>query len=248
MSTYDIHYGPGDLIPNVVYNKTEAKLTAEEKETLKGTIHTYDSMVPRQLCRACGWTNYHECCSSYLPRLRVFHTRGTRGLWQMGNDWALWDRTEEDHGNDYMTHQFLQKQDTKSIPLIKKMVEFKDENGGFNFVVMSRVKGVRLDAAWKNLDRAAKNGYVQQMVAFLRELRQFTADSPQRVDGSPLWDCIIGNCESRKHCKSIGKTKEEWFNNLDEELREGVSRRLHSKDKAAIEHKLQKLKVCPPMC
>jgi hypothetical protein len=105
-----------------------------------------------------------------------------------------------------------------TLPLVKTMIKFNDENGGFNFVVISRVKGLRLDAVWEDLDREARNGYVQQIVDFLRRLRQFTAEYPQRVDGSPLWDCIVRNCESRKYCKSIGKTKEEWFNNLDEEL------------------------------
>jgi hypothetical protein len=164
----------------------------------------------------------------------------------MGNDWVVWDRPEEECGNDYMTHQFLQKQGTKNIPLVKQMVEFKDEDSRYNFVVMSRVKGVTLESVWNGLSGEEKNSYAQQMIAALREMRQFTAEFPQRVDGSPLWDNVIGNCNSRKKCKKVGKTAEEWINNMDEELREGLLRQLKTTDKTLIDARLQELKVCSP--
>ncbi|KAH7345833.1 hypothetical protein BKA66DRAFT_576880 [Pyrenochaeta sp. MPI-SDFR-AT-0127] len=80
------------------------------------------------------------------------------------------------------------------------------------------------------------------MVIAFQELRQFTATYPQEVDGSPLWDNIIGNCDSRKKCIKIGKTAEEWIQNMDEELREGISRILKTKDKTIITARLQELK------
>ena len=162
----------------------------------------------------------------------------------MGNDWIIWDRPGAECRNDFMTQQFLQKQGFKDIPLVKKMVEFKDEDGGYNFVIMSRVRGVRLDSVWKQLTPEEKKGYSKQMAAALRELRQFTAEFPQRVDGSPQFDHILGHCESRKGCSDIGKTTDEWFNNIDEELREGISRKFHTGDETVIEAKLQELKVC----
>ena len=80
---------------------------------------------------------------------------------------------------------------------------------------------------------------MQQIAAMLRELRQFTAEFPQRVDGDPLWDNVIANCGSRKKCIKVGKTTDEWFNNMDEELREGIARRLRTRDKAVIEAHLK---------
>lgn len=156
----------------------------------------------------------------------------------------VWDRTDEERGNDYITHQFLRKQDTKHIPLVKEMVEFKDEDARYNFVVMSRAKGVQLESVWPGLSPESKNNYVEQMAAALREMRQFTAEFPQKVDGTPLWDNIIGNCSSRKKCRKIGKTTEDWFNNIDEELREGISRQLKTRNKTVINDRLQELKVC----
>ncbi|KAF2109669.1 kinase-like domain-containing protein [Lophiotrema nucula] len=242
MAPYDFHFQPRDIIPNIIYQISGAELSAEEKETLKDVSSNLNPLDIRELCRACGWNTQHELGCSYLPRLHVQYTRANGGLWSMGNDWMVWDRTDEDSGNDYMTHQFLRKQSTKNIPIVKEMVEFKDEDGRYNFVVMSRAKAVPLENVWKGLSGEEKNSYAQQMIAALREMRQFTAEFPQRVDGSPLWDNVIGNCSSRKKCKKIGKTAEDWINNMDEELREGISRELKTKDKTVINARLQELK------
>ncbi|KAI8939529.1 hypothetical protein NX059_003298 [Plenodomus lindquistii] len=246
MSEYDFAFRPEDLIPNVVYKAHGTEPSAEEKETLKGVIQNIDTLNPRELCRACGWNTYHELTSSYLPRLRVLHTRGNSGLWTMGSDWMIWDRTDEERGNDYMTHKFLQNQNTKHIPLLKKVLELKDDNGQYNFVVMSRAKGLPLERVWEGLSQEEKDGYADQMVAMLRELRQYTAEFPQRVDGSPLWDSMIGNCNSRKECIKVGKTEEEWISNMEEELREGLSRTLKTKDKTVIEAAFQGFKKTFP--
>jgi hypothetical protein len=156
----------------------------------------------------------------------------------------VWDRTGENCGNDYMTWKFLTDNKVKDVPLVKHMSEFADENGGYNFVVMARAKAVPLHTVWDKLTRKDKRGYAKQMAAALRELRSFTAEFPQRVDGSPLWDCVIGNCNSRKKCIKVGRTAEEWLGNMEEELSEGISRTLKTTDKAVIGAKLAELKVC----
>jgi hypothetical protein len=246
MVLYELDFRPENLIPDIVYGELDGKLSADEKKTLEGVISDIDTIEPQTLCRACGWNSYLELTSSYLPRLHIEQSHGNKGFWTMGNDWIIWDRPQEEARNDYMTHQFLQNQGTKYIPLVKRMVEFKDENGGYNFVVMSRARGMTLESQWKGLSKESKNSYAQQMVAALRELRQFTAEFPQRVDGSPLWDNVIGHCGSRKMCQKIGKTAEEWLGSMDEELREGLARVLKTKDETIIDARLQELKVCFP--
>ena len=209
MVSYELDFRPENLIPNIVYRELEGKLSADEEKTLQGVINYVDTIEPRTLCRACGWNSHLELTSSYLPRLHIEPSHGNKGFWTMGNDWIIWDRPQGEARNDYMTHQFLQNQGTKDIPLVKRMVEFKDENSGYNFVVMSRARGMTLESQWKRLSKESKNSYAQQIVAALRELRQFTAEFPQRVDRSPLWDNVIRHCGSRKMCQKIGKTAEE---------------------------------------
>lgn len=149
MAQYDISFQPENLIPNVVFSPEGGNLSEDEGKRL-GEADRLLQGPPELLCRACGWTSYHELCSSYLPRLRLFrlHVRRNSALWQMGNDWLIWDRPG-DRGmetNDYMTYKFLRDhdQDTTNIPLVKEMYQFGKEGDQFQFTVMSRAKGVTL--------------------------------------------------------------------------------------------------------
>ena len=60
-------------------------------------------------------------------------------------------------------------------------------NSNYDFVVVSRAKGNQLHKVWPNLSQEEKVSYVKQIVD---ALRSFTAEFPQRVDGSPLGEII----------------------------------------------------------
>lgn len=243
MSTYDISFEPEKLIDGIVCRSYGTELTPEEEETLKDVKH-WGPQPAEKLCRACGWDTEHETTSSYLPRLRIFDTKVSSGLWTMGNDWMVWDRPSKFSGNDYMSWKFLTDKKVKDVPLVKHMSEFADENGGYNFVVMSRAKGVPLHSVWHGLKGAQKRAYTEQMKAALREMRSLKADYPQRADGSPLWDCIVArsDCDGR-NCIKVGRTTEEWLKNMEPELREGISRFHQTRDKAVIDAKLAEITV-----
>lgn len=83
------------------------------------------------------------------------------------------------------------------------MHQFGKEGDQFIFTVMPRAKGVTLESIWAKLTSEEKRSYADQIIAALRELRQFTAPSRQRVDGSPLRDNVIGHCGPPKLCKAI---------------------------------------------
>jgi hypothetical protein len=208
---------PEDLIPEVIFSPERAVLSADDQEKLKNP-QIWLRGTEDLLCRACGWNTYAELTSSYLPRLRILHTRANSGLWNLGVDWVMWDRPMyTDAGNDYMTFQFLKEQNTTKIPLVGEMHQFGSAEEQFQFTVMSRAKGKTLDKVWDGLSAEEKYGYAQQLIAALRELRQFTSTSSKRVDGSPLRDNILGNCPYPTTCKNIENTKDEWFDNMAEE-------------------------------
>jgi hypothetical protein len=147
MSHYnvDLHFQPKDLIPDVLFTPAGTEMTAEEKKKYEG-VKPY-ACPKQELCRACGWDTQHEG-SSYLPRLRVFHTRPNGGLWNMGNDYVLWDRPGKTGlDNDYMTWQFLKEQGVKNIPLLDETHQYGKSSDSHNFTVMSRAKGAPLAKA-----------------------------------------------------------------------------------------------------
>lgn len=83
------------------------------------------------------------------------------------------------------------------------MHQFGKEGDQFIFTVMPRAKGVTLESIWAKLTSEEKRSYADQIIAALRELRQFTAPPRQRVDGNPLRDNVIGHCGPPKLCKAI---------------------------------------------
>ncbi|KAF2706951.1 kinase-like protein [Pleomassaria siparia CBS 279.74] len=195
-----------------------------------------------------------------MQSLRVGHTARTRkfvhskdphciyarsggGLWHIGNEWFLWDRVNNGRlGNDFITHQFLRSHTIQNIPLVEKMQLISEPTDKVQFTLMSRTRGIPLRDIWDSLSKEQKQGYRDQLIAALREMRQFTAPFPQRADGTPLHDKIIAECQpAAANCKSIGKTKEEWFNNIADELRYGISLMLETKDATIIQERFQQL-------
>ncbi|KAF2797756.1 hypothetical protein K505DRAFT_234787 [Melanomma pulvis-pyrius CBS 109.77] len=197
----------------------------------------------KQLCRACGWTTYNEVTSCYIPRIRIFYTNPYAGLWALGQDWLVWDRLNDGAlGQDFVTWQFLRSRNVQNIPLVKEMRQLNAPTDQVQLTLTSRVKGQELGAIWDTLSLEEKASYRNQLTAMLRELRQFTAPFPQNADGTPLHDKILGLCRpTAATCKRIGKTKEDWFDNIAEELRSGISRQLKTKDAAVIEKKFREL-------
>lgn len=227
--------------------KDNAKEISDRRRKL-GLLELGTDHGNKELCWACGWNTCNEINSRYGPRVKIFHTRDNKGLWAIGSQWLLRDEpNDETLGNDYMTQQFLRDQPagvTCSIPLIKEMRVFSAPTDKIEFTLMSRAQGARLDKIWHALRRKERFDIRHQLADALKQLRKFTAPGAQKVDGSRLYDVIIGHC-FRRHaptCKKIGYTKEEWFENIAEELRIGLSVQYKTKDLKTIEEKYQGLK------
>jgi hypothetical protein len=197
-----------------------------------------------ELCSACGWTSYDQT-GSYLPRIRIMHTRGNMGLWSLGSKWLVRDQQNDGAlGNEYMTWKFLHEQPGHSIPLLTKMIRLTDPEDPIQFTVVSRAPGKELASIWHTLSSEQKSGYRDQLVDILKQLRQFTAPFPQKINGDKLDDSVL-ICTSMHPptCFQIGYTEQEWLDNLSETLRAGLSAQNNdTKDEELIEKKLQEIK------
>ncbi|TVY41428.1 hypothetical protein LCER1_G009343 [Lachnellula cervina] len=192
------------------------EMSEEVRAQRKKMLHS--DRTRRELCGACGWSTYNQLCSSYDPRIKIFYTRDNIGLWAIGTKWFIRDQPNDGSlGNDYMTQEFLRGQQGLDIPLIEEMRRLSKPTDAIHHTLMSRAQG----------------------------LRQFTAPTAQKVDGSRLDDNMIAGHCSRRHpptCKQIGYTTSEWFDNIADELRGGLSSIHNTKDPQVIEEKLQELK------
>ncbi|TVY35264.1 hypothetical protein LOCC1_G008110 [Lachnellula occidentalis] len=220
------------------------KIPDELRPQREAMVH-YDPEM-HELCWACGWSSYNEITSSYGPRVKIFHTRDNIGMWAIGPKWLIRDQPNDGSlGNDYMTYQFLRNQPGLKIPLLDEMRSLSKPTDSIHFTLMSRAQGVGLDEIWDTLTPEQKSSYTDQLGDCLKQIRRFTASTAQKVDGSPLNDIIIGAHCNRRHpptCKMIGRTTSEWFENLADDLRGGLSKIHNTKDPEIIEEKLQELK------
>lgn len=199
-----------------------------------------------ELCWSCGWSAADEVLSSYGSRVRIFHTRGSVGIWELGSRWLVRDQPNNaTAGNDFITQEFLRNHQPKlDIPLVKEMRMLSEPTDKVIITLMSRVDGVQLDTIWFSLSAEQKTSYSNQLRDAMKQWRQFTSTEPKKVDGSQMDDCIIGFCHrAPPACKKIGRTTEEWLADLDEELRYGLSNDMKTRDSVLIDERLQELKI-----
>jgi hypothetical protein len=141
-----------------------------------------------------------------------------------------------------MTQEFLRSQPGLDIPLVKEMRRLSEPTDKVHLVLMSRAEGETLDKAWPTLSEEEKSSIRIQLVNIIKQLRQFTAPAPQRVDGSPIDDNFIGICGRRPSCFNVGSTTDEWFNILEDTIRNGLIEKYETKDTTFIDEKYQELK------
>lgn len=179
------------------------------------------------------------------------HTRQNSGIWTIGTRWILRDEPNDRFlGNNYITLKFLHKQPDLTIPLPQEIHSLSQPTDPIYFTLESRVPGNTLMEAWPALSREEKASYSRQLADAIRQLRQFTAPRPQKVDGSQLDDVVLANCSISRpgNCFKIGYSVDEWLDGLGADLRMGLSRIHKTVDPIVIEEKFQELKDSFPDC
>jgi hypothetical protein len=211
---------PEEVYPGLIYaprgELPEEHRKSREDIDIISAMQEHDE--PTELCWNCGLTGYMQAHSSYAPRLKILHTRANSGMWALGSNWILKDYPNDgcSPGNDYMTQMFLQNQlgPNLTIPLVKDMQLINKPTEKTYLLLMSKAEGRPLAKFWHTLSEADKASLSDQMLYFLKQIRQFTALTPQKVDGSKLDDVVLGFCSiHRPICKKIESTTDEWFAN-----------------------------------
>jgi len=217
---------PNNFVKDLILKAHESEpLTEEETKKLKlDTIPEHEMASHEVICHACGWTDYAECITSYIPRIRMECARLNSGLWSVGNKWLMWDKmTDGSLGNDFITWKFLKEKGTKDIPILDEMIQLNEPDDPVQMTLITRAKGVPLSDIWDRISREEREGYQKQIVAAIKEMRQITSPVPCAVDGTPMIDRFIGCCGFVFQCNTIKNTREEWLDGLAEELKYGLS-------------------------
>lgn len=252
---YEDYTHPEKLYPELVLAEERLPGFSEsDKERLgarqKKLTMLFDRRQPgedeKELCWNCGWKVKNELLASYGSRIRIVHTNLNVGIWQIGSKWMIGDQpNDQSLGNDFMTQEFLRQQSAShDIPILKEMRLLSEPSDRVCLTLMSKAQGVGLDTVWDDLSDEQKTSYRHQMRDILKQMRSFTSPVCAKVNGDLMNDGTIGYCHRRTppSCHTMGRTKDEWFENISSELRHALSRNHGTKDPALIEEKFQELK------
>lgn len=200
-----------------------------------------------ELCWSCGWTSYNQNFSSYGSRLRIMHALNNTGLWAVGTRWMIRDEPNDRFlGNNYMTLKFLNRQPGLTIPM-PQVRSLSEAGDAIYFTVESRMSGDTLWDVWDTSTKEERDGYVRQLADAFRQLRQFTAPRPQKVDGSQLDDLVVADCEMGPgRCFKIPYNADEWLDGFGADLRIGLAKLHQTTDPVVIEEKYRELKASFP--
>ncbi|TVY78277.1 hypothetical protein LSUE1_G008583 [Lachnellula suecica] len=237
---------PEKIYKDLIRRAPGVKISDEDAQKQKKLIGAGDDNNPdKELCWSCGWSVKNEWYSCYGSRIRIFHTRGNIGIWEIGSQWMIRDQPNDASlGNDYITQEFLRNQSNLNIPLLKEMRKLSKPGDKIDLTLMSRAQGVGLDTIWDTLSSKQKSDYSNQLASAIKQWRQFTSPIAKKVDGGVPDDCLIAHCVRlvAPTCKKMGRTTEEWFDNIEKELRLGLCLLHKTNDPLIIEEKFQQLK------
>lgn len=166
--------------------------------------------------------------------------------------WMIRDQANDNTvGNDFITQEFLRNHTPSlGIPLLKEMRRLNEPTDKVALNLMSRAQGVGLDTIWYSLTPEQKSDYTSQLGTAMKSWRRLTSPVSKKVNGEVLDNFVLGFCPRRTPptCKKLGRTRDEWISNIEEELRIGLSIVHKTEDLSVIEEKFQELKRNFPKC
>jgi aminoglycoside phosphotransferase (APT) family kinase protein len=135
-------------------------------------------------CSACGWTSQKQRCCRYASSVKLFYGADARGVWSLGTDFVLKERPLDPPTFEVLNTRFLHAHTNIPIPSIAKDWVDKD---GRQFLMVDRVEGEDLQAAWPKLSQDEKERIARQTADFLQQLRDLQSAKMASIGEAPLY-------------------------------------------------------------
>ncbi|PTU21422.1 hypothetical protein P175DRAFT_0544761 [Aspergillus ochraceoroseus IBT 24754] len=139
-------------------------------------------------CIACGWSVDQQDQCFYSSHVKLFYGASRRGVWSIGSEVIMKERSDEGPKNEVKTLQYLESY--PDIPVPKVLRDWVDSNGRY-FVLQERIQGQTLEQAWPSLSETQKLAIADQVIGVRNQLRQITSNSIQSVDQSPCFPSLL---------------------------------------------------------
>ncbi|PWY95706.1 kinase-like protein [Aspergillus sclerotioniger CBS 115572] len=140
-------------------------------------------------CSACSWTPERQDNYRYQSHVKLFYEMSDRGVWSLGSNLVLKERSSQAPNFEAANLQFLKKETT--IPVSTVVEDWEEENDECYFLLMRRIPGSPLSNLWPDLTISEKENIAQQTANYLMQLRKLQSDKLQSLGGKPLYSAFL---------------------------------------------------------
>ncbi|PLB49701.1 kinase-like protein [Aspergillus steynii IBT 23096] len=140
-------------------------------------------------CTACSWTSERQENCRYESHVKLFYEAGNRGVWSLGSNMILKDRGPGAPTREVENARFVEE--NTSIPVPTVVQSWNEDATGRTFILLKRVPGEPLSAAWPKLSADQKDNIARQTAQYLQQLRSLQSNCLQALNGGPIYSNFL---------------------------------------------------------
>lgn len=152
------------------------------------SLKLVSSMDSSTSCPACSWTRERQEHCSYESHVKLFYEASDRGVWSLGSNLILKERSNSPPNFEALNIRFLKER--TSIPLPTVVRDWKEDNGRY-FLLAERVPGEPLSDVWANLTMDERENIAKETADYLMQLRTLHSDKMQSLGNQPLYSAFF---------------------------------------------------------
>lgn len=145
-------------------------------------------MATENTCSACSWSPTRQDACRYQSHVKLFYGVSNRGVWSLGTNLILKERSTEPPNFEVPNIRFLASRTSIPIPQI---VEEWQEDDGACFLLTKRIRGQPLSEIWPKMTLADKERVAKQTVEYLLQLRGLHSDRMESIGGKPIYSAFL---------------------------------------------------------
>lgn len=139
-------------------------------------------------CSACSWTLQRQNSCRYHSHVKLFYGVSDRGVWSLGSQFILKERSTSPPNFEAKNIQFLKEKTSIPVPTIVK--DWKEDDGRY-FMLTERICAEPLNVVWPTLSIADRERIAEQTAKYLLELRELQSPQMQSLDGGPIYSAFL---------------------------------------------------------
>ncbi|KAJ5459013.1 hypothetical protein N7530_010957 [Penicillium desertorum] len=146
-------------------------------------------MATGNICSACSWSPARQDACRYQSHVNLFYGVSNRGVWSLGSNLILKERSIESPNFEVPNIRFLASRTSIPIPQI---VEEWEEDDGACFLLTKRIRGQPLSEMWPTMTSADKERVAKQTAEYLTmQLHKLRSNRMESIGGQPIYSAFL---------------------------------------------------------